>query len=100
MHIETLLNRYHPIQGWTYTRVHLVSARKGDCIEVEIKPFKRNKPICSGCGRPGPGYDHGDNTARRFRFIPVFAVSVMLLYTMRRVDCKGCNKVLIEKVPW
>jgi len=100
MHIETLLNRYHPIKGWTYTHAHLVSSRGKDCIEVEIEPFKRNKPVCSGCGRPGPGYDHGGNAVRRFHFIPIFAVSVVLLYTMRRVDCKTCNKVLVEKVPW
>jgi transposase len=100
MHVVTLLNRVHPIKGWTYSSVRLVSSRSKDCIEVEVIPFRRNRPICSVCGKPGPIYDHGGNVQRRFRFIPILAVAVMLLYTMRRVDCKTCGRVLVEKVPW
>jgi transposase len=36
---------------------------------------------------------------RRFLFIPLWNISVYLLYVMRRVDCQACG-VRVEKVPW
>ncbi len=37
---------------------------------------------------------------RRFEFIPVWGFAVVLLYAMRRVDCRhGCG-VKVEQVPW
>jgi transposase len=36
---------------------------------------------------------------RRFTFVPVWGIAVMLLYTMRRIDCKHCG-VKVEQVPW
>lgn len=100
MHVATLLNRVHPIKGWTYKRVSHVSSPKKECIEVEVVPFNRNMPICSVCGKAGTTYDHGSGTVRRFRFIPLWAVAVVLLYVMRRVDCTTCGRVVVERVPW
>jgi len=39
-------------------------------IEVEVRPRRGSKPICSGCYRPGRGYDR--LSERRFEFIPVW----------------------------
>jgi len=36
---------------------------------------------------------------RRFEFVPLWGFMVLLLYRMRRVDCRGCG-VKIEQVPW
>jgi transposase len=44
-----------------------------------------------------PGYDH--LTERRFTFIPVWGFLVVLLYRMRRVQCKTCG-IVVEAVPW
>jgi transposase len=55
------------------------------------------KPICSGCYRPGRSYDR--LSVRRFEFIPVWGFAVMLLYCMRRVECRGCG-VKVEALPW
>jgi hypothetical protein len=37
---------------------------------------------------------------RRFEFIPFWGFLVFLLYSMRRVDCRGCEAVVVEEVPW
>ena len=47
---------------------------------------------------PAPGYDRLGE--RRFEFIPLWGFLVFLLYTMRRVDCRGCGVVTVEEVPW
>ena len=36
---------------------------------------------------------------RRFEFIPIWGFAVMLLYAMRRVECRRCG-VKVEEVPW
>ena len=37
--------------------------------------------------------------ARRFEFIPIWGFAVMLVYAMRRVQCRQCG-VKVESVPW
>ena len=45
-----------------------------------------------------PGYD--DNAEpRRFDFVPLWLIPVVLVYTMRRVACPQCG-VKVERVPW
>ena len=67
-------------------------------IEIEVRPRRGSRPCCSGCGRRGSGYDQ--LPVRRFEFIPVWGFAVVLLYAMRRVDCRhGCG-VKVEEVPW
>jgi transposase len=36
---------------------------------------------------------------RAFEFIPIWGFAVVLLYRMRRVDCRRCG-VKVEEVPW
>ena len=93
MRVKTVLNRVHKVKGFVYGRVHF----NGDLIEVEIRPRKGSRPICSGCGRPGSGYD--TLPRRRFAFVPLWAISVFLIYARRRVDCLRCG-VTVEQVPW
>jgi len=35
----------------------------------------------------------------RYNFVPLWAISVVLVYLMRRVDCPDCG-VTVEEVPW
>ncbi len=93
MLVKTVLNRVHKVKGFVYEQVRF----NGDQIEVEIRPRKGARPICSGCGRPGPGYD--TLPRRRFAFVPLWAISVFLIYARRRVDCPSCG-VKVERVPW
>jgi len=66
-------------------------------LEVEVKPRRNSRAICSGCDRKRPGYDR--LPARRFEFVPLWQMAVFLVYAMRRVDCPKCG-VIVEEVPW
>ena len=66
-------------------------------LEVEVLARKNGRPICSGCGRAGPGYDRLPE--RRFEFVPLWGIAVYFVYAMRRVDCRSCG-VTVERVPW
>jgi transposase len=63
-----------------------------------VRPRKGSAAICSRCHQPAPGYDQ--LTERRFEFIPLWRFLVVLLYAMRRVDCRRCGAVIVEEVPW
>lgn len=93
MLVKTVLNRVHKVKGFVYEKVRF----NGDQIEVQVRPHRRSRPICSGCGRRGPGYD--TLAARRFAFVPLWALSVFLVYARRRVDCPRCG-VRVEQIPW
>lgn len=80
MLVETVLNRVYKVKGFVYEKVRL----NNDVIEVELRPHKRSRPICSGCGRRRPGYD--TQAPRRFQFVPLWAIAVFLIYAPRRVE--------------
>ena len=67
-------------------------------IEISIRPRKGSAAICSRCHQPAPGYDQ--LAERRFEFIPLWGFFVFLLYTMRRVDRRRREAVVVEEVPW
>jgi len=100
MHIQRVLNHVHPVKGWRYGPTTLTGKRGREIIEIELTPFSRNRPICSACETPGRIYDHGARKARRFQFVPLWAIPVILIYVMRRVDCQICRAVVVERVPW
>lgn len=93
MQVKTVLNRVHRIKGFVYGKVRFVGKR----LEVDVRPRQRSRAVCSGCGRPGPGYDTLGE--RRFHFVPLWAIGVVLVYAMRRVECPDCG-VTVERVPW
>lgn len=93
MQVKTVLNRVHPIKGFVYGKIRF----EGDAIEVEVRSRQRCRAFCSGCGRRGPTYDHLG--VRRFGFVPLWALTVYLVYAMRRVDCPRCG-VTVELTPW
>jgi transposase len=97
MLLKTILNRVAPLKSFVYTDERFIEGPNGPAIEIEIQPRKNSRPVCSGCGRRCPGYDHLEQ--RRFEFIPLWGISVTFLYVMRRVKCPRCD-VKIELVPW
>ena len=100
MLLKTLLNRVHPVKGFIYARDELVEdgkAPNGVRIEATLRPRKGSRGICSGCGKIGPTYDHLPE--RRFGFVPLWGMAVMLVYALRRIDCPRCG-VKVEQVPW
>ena len=65
-------------------------------FEISVRPRRGSRPVCSGCHRRSPAYDH--LKPRRFEFVPLWGCMVVLLYCMRRVDCRTCG-VRVEAVP-
>ena len=98
MRIKTLLNRRYRIKGFVYGDVVMASYGGRECLDVKVRPRKNGRPVCSVCGRRGPIYDT-PRAPRRFEFVPLWGLSVFLLYAMRRVECADCG-VKVERVPW
>jgi transposase len=95
MRLISLLNHYQHFPGFVYERArHCASSQT---IEISVRPRRGSRPVCSGCHRRSPAYDH--LKPRRFEFVPLWGCMVVLLYCMRRVDCRTCG-VRVEAVPW
>src|SRR5690349_5228587 len=96
LQLITILNRCHRFPGFVYQQAGFSSDHKS--IEVAVRPRKGSAAVCSRCHQSAPGYDQLPE--RRFEFIPFWGFLVFLLYSMRRVDCRRCEAVVVEEVPW
>jgi transposase len=94
---KSVLNRVQPIKGFVYESVRY-SQESPDAIEAAVVPRRGSKARCSRCDRPCPTYDHAGRP-RTWLMPPFFKFGLILIYTMRRVDCADCG-VVVEKVPW
>lgn len=98
MHVTTILNRVEKHKGFVFGKARLAQGLDGgDRIEVPVRSRKGSKGVCSGCGEKGGTYDHLPE--RRFRYVPLWGIAVVLVYSMRRVDCATCG-VTVEQAPW
>jgi transposase len=95
MLLTRLLNSCHHFPGFVYEGARL--CERTQTIEIDVRPRKGSKPVCSCCNERASGYDTLGE--RRFEFIPIWGFAVILLYSMRRVDCRQCG-VKVETVPW
>jgi len=96
LQLITILNRCHRFPGFVYQQARFSSDHQS--IEIAVRPRKGSKAVCSRCHKLAPGYDQ--LTERRFEFIPFWGFLVFLLYSMRRVDCRRCQAVVVEEAPW
>src|SRR5215469_6393478 len=96
LQLTTILNRCHHFPGFVYQQAHFSSDHKS--IEIAVRPRKGSAAVCSRCHQSAPGYDQLPE--RRFEFIPFWGFLVFLLYSMRRVNCRRCEAVVVEEVPW
>jgi transposase len=94
MQLKTILNRVERHKSFVYGEARWTPC--GD-LEVDIEPRANGRALCSGCGKPAPGYDR--LPVRRFEFVPLWGLAVHLVYAMRRVQCSDCG-VRVERVPW
>ena len=95
MRLITLLNHCERFSGFVYEKARLCEESR--TIEIKIRARRGSKPVCSGCHERGATYDH--LSTRRFEFVPFWGFVVLLLYCMRRVNCRTCG-VRVEEVPW
>jgi len=99
MQLKTLLNRVHPVKGFVYQKQRIVedaTQPTGFRLDVRVRARGHGQGVCSCCGRRGPTYDTLEE--RRFDFVPLWGIAVVLVYAMRRIDCR-CG-VKVERVPW
>jgi transposase len=97
MQLKTILNRVEPFKSFVYGKVQWLEGTPRPTLEVALHARKNSRAICSGCGRPRPGYDRLPQ--RRFEFVPLWGMTVYFMYALRRVDCPSCG-VTVERVPW
>jgi transposase len=96
MQLKTILNRVERHKSFVYGTVRFCGDDAA-ALEVEVNARANGRPLCSGCGQAGPGYDRLPQ--RRYEFVPLWAMAVYLVYAPRRVDCPRCG-VKVERVPW
>ena len=98
MHLKTILNRVTDYKSFVFEKITWQEDSLVPTIEVDVKPRANGHPVCSGCGKVGPGYDTMP-APRRFEFVPLWGFAVVFVYFMRRVECPSCG-VKVERVPW
>ena len=99
MQLKTIFNRVTNYKPFVVDRVELTEDDLSQpTIEITIRARENGLPTCSGCGMRCSGYDT-QPTTRRFEFVPLWLIPVVLVYRMRRVNCARCG-VKVERVPW
>jgi len=94
--LKTILNLKAPLSRFVYRDVQLTGG-EDPRIKVQIEPRQGCKGRCSGCDEICPGYDR--LPPREFIHVPLWGITVIFLYCMRRLDCPRCG-VTVEAVPW
>jgi len=95
--LKTILNLLERHKSFVYQEARWADPQTQQELEIPIRPRANSRPICSGCGKPAPGYDRLPE--RRFQYVPLWQIPVYFVYAMRRVECPDCN-VKVEQVPW
>jgi len=98
MHLKTIFNRVTKYKPFVVEHVELVEHESQPTLEITMRARENGLPTCSVCGKRCGGYDTS-STSRRFDFVPLWMIPVVLIYTMRRVNCRACG-VRVERVPW
>ena len=98
MQLKTIFNCVTEYKPFVVEHAQLVEHESQSTIEISMRARENGLPTCSVCGERCSGYDT-PATSRRFDFIPLRMIPVVLVYTMRRVNCPTCG-VKVERVPW
>ena len=98
MQLKTIFNHVTEYKPFVVECTKLIENESQSTIEITMRARENGLPVCSVCGKRCSGYDTRP-TARRFDFIPLWMIPVVLVYTMRRVNCPTCG-VKVEQVPW
>lgn len=96
MLLNTILNHVQKFKGFVFKKVQWANPEKTE-IDVLVEARANSQPRCSQCGRKG--LRHGRQPVRRFAYLPLWGIPVMLVYAPRRVECSWCG-VRVESLPW
>ena len=79
MQLKTILNQVQKFKCFVYQSVHFIDHTDGVRLEAKLRPRSNSFALCSGCGKPGPGYD--TLSVRWFEFVPLWGIKVFCLRT-------------------
>ncbi|QDU63702.1 Transposase [Planctomycetes bacterium Pan216] len=96
MRLQVILNALERHGSFVYESAAWADSSKEGLL-VRVRPRRRSRPICSGCGNRGGTYDHLPE--RRFQHVPLWGLAVWFVYAARRVACPACG-VKVERIPW
>ena len=96
MLLTRLLNACHHFPGFVYAGAQLIEAAQDH--RDRGAAAQRLQAALLGLRTAG-AWLRSAAAERRFEFIPVWGFAVVLLYRMRRVQCRSCG-VKVEQVPW
>lgn len=100
MRVTTLVNRVFKFKSFVCEKTTFEELPGGgERLLLHFRARVNAKAVCRRCGEPGPGYDSAA-APREFVMVPLWGMTVALLYRMRRVDCAVCRAVVVEAVPW
>lgn len=97
MTVKTLLRRVQDLRGFVIRSVRLSTRADKPVIVARLAPDPRMKRRCSCCGKPGRVHDILPE--RRWKFVPLWGIAVVLLYAPRRVVCPGGGPK-VEAMQW
>lgn len=97
MQLKTIFNHVVDYKPFIVERVEM-TGEISPTLEIMMRARSNGKAVCSGCGERRAGYDR-QSSARRFNFVPLWMIPVVLVYAMRRVNCPRCG-IKVEQVPW
>ena len=92
MRATTAFNKIVAPLGVTVTDV----AFEGDSVIVSIRP-RRRRLVCSCGWSTNAVYDR---SIRRWRHLDASGKKVLLQTEIRRLNCRGCGRVVTEEVAW
>ncbi len=98
MQLKTIINSVTNYKPFVVEHIEMLEIESKQTIKVTMRARENGLPTCSGCGERCSGYDTSP-TVRRFYFVPLWNIPVVLMYAMRRVNCSSCG-VKVERVPW
>ena len=98
MHLKTIFKQVTDYKPFIVDKVSMNPDSGLPQLEITMRNRANGQAVCSGCNRRCPGCDRL-STPRRFDFMPLWMIPVVLIYHMRRVDCPACG-VRVEQVPW
>jgi transposase len=95
MRLISLLNHYQHFPGFVYERArHCASSQT---IEIAVRPRRGSRPVCSGCDKPAPAYDH--LKPRRFEFVPLWGCMAVGPFAVHAPRCHRTPQRQIARTP-
>jgi hypothetical protein len=92
--LKLVLNPCERFSGFIYEKARL--CQESRTIEIEMRPRRGCKRVCSGCHERGTTYDH--LSVRRFEFVPLWGfMSEDLTAAIALLEC--AEEKLFNRVP-